>query len=182
MALDDLLGAVVDQLQPQADEESASALRCPCRLSWRSAAITDMLIRLFLNLLDNAVKYTPPGGQVVVAAAQDKMAVVVRVSDNGPGIAEEHLPHLFERFYRAGPIRMRGAGDGAHRGAGLGLAIAYEIVNAHGGELTVQSSPQRGDYLHRPFSPIVCVIRHLRRLPVRFLHRASHPPSLSIHA
>ena len=143
VALDDLLGAVVDQLQPQADGKNiAIALSVAPGLAIHGNL--DMLIRLFLNLLDNAVKYTPPGGRVVVAAGQEKAAVVVRVRDNGPGIAEKHLPHLFERFYRADGARMRGAGDSAHRGAGLGLAIAYEIVNAHGGELTVQSSPHQG--------------------------------------
>ncbi len=99
----------------------------------------DHLTRLFLNLLDNAVKYTPHGGQVTVHAAHQATQVRVAISDTGPGIPEEALPHLFERFYRVAADRSRETG-----GAGLGLAIAHEIARAHGGTLAVQSEVGQG--------------------------------------
>jgi len=99
----------------------------------------DHLTRLFLNLLDNAVKYTPRGGQVSVGAARQAAQIRVTIGDTGPGILPEALPHLFERFYRVAEDRSRETG-----GAGLGLAIAYEIARAHGGALTVQSEVGHG--------------------------------------
>jgi len=98
------------------------------------------------NLLDNAVRHTPAGGQVTIRAgiapAQKGGAgqVWLAVSDNGEGIAAEHLPHLFERFYQADPARSR-QGEG---GSGLGLTIAQGIVEAHGGRLTAESAGMPG--------------------------------------
>jgi signal transduction histidine kinase len=86
------------------------------------------------NLLDNAVSYTPAGGVVRVSGSRERGRVLVQIRDTGPGIAPEHLPHLFEPFYRAD--RGRGGSDGH---AGLGLALAAWIVRAHGGQLSVES-------------------------------------------
>jgi Signal transduction histidine kinase len=110
----------------------------------------DHLIRLFVNLLDNAIKYTPPGGQVVLRAGKERTGVWVAISDTGPGIPPEHLPHLFERFYRVEESRSRHSG-----GAGLGLAIAYEIARWHGGTIEVQSEPGHGATftVHLPSPP-----------------------------
>jgi signal transduction histidine kinase len=84
-------------------------------------------------LLDNAVKYTPDGGSVTVSVGEeDDGSVVLAVSDTGVGISEEQLPLVFERFYRADPSRSAG-------GAGLGLSIARQIAEAHGGTLEVRS-------------------------------------------
>lgn len=94
------------------------------------------LEQVLVNLLDNAVKYTPEGGTVGVAAAVESDRVVVSVSDTGPGIAPHHLPRLFERFYRVDPGRSRESG-----GTGLGLAIAKHLVQAQGGEIGVESGP-----------------------------------------
>lgn len=94
------------------------------------------LEQVLVNLLDNAVKYTPEGGAVGMAAAADGDRVVVSVSDTGPGIAPHHLPRLFERFYRVDPGRSRESG-----GTGLGLAIAKHLVQAQGGEIGVESGP-----------------------------------------
>jgi signal transduction histidine kinase len=91
------------------------------------------------NLLSNAVTATPHGGAVDVSARADGRLVTVEVRDTGPGIAPEHLPHVFERFYRADPSRARATG-----GAGLGLAIVKGIVEAHGGSVAVASEPGRG--------------------------------------
>jgi heavy metal sensor kinase len=97
------------------------------------------LRRLVLILLDNALKYTPAGGRVTLAARRDAQEVSISVADTGAGIAPEDLPHVFERFWRADKVRSREAG-----GAGLGLAIARQIAELHGARLDVQSEPGRG--------------------------------------
>jgi two-component system sensor histidine kinase BaeS len=99
----------------------------------------DRLQQVLLNLLDNALRYTPAGGRVEVATAVDRDRARITVSDTGPGIAAEHLPYLFERFYRADPSRARGSG-----GSGLGLAIAKELMERHGGTIHVESAPGQG--------------------------------------
>jgi signal transduction histidine kinase len=86
------------------------------------------------NLVDNAIKYTGPGGRVRVLLWRDRREAGVTVSDTGPGIREDALPHLFDRFYRADAARSRAGG-----GSGLGLAICREIVTAHGGRLWAAS-------------------------------------------
>jgi heavy metal sensor kinase len=92
------------------------------------------LTQLLLNLLDNALRHTPSGGRVALTLSAEWKGAVVRVQDTGEGIAPEHLPRLFERFYRADQSRARSTG-----GAGLGLAICQWIARAHGGDLTIQS-------------------------------------------
>jgi two-component system sensor histidine kinase BaeS len=91
------------------------------------------------NLVANALRFTPSGGSVVVSVEQSGRQVVWTVSDTGPGIAPEHLPHLFDRFYRADPSRSRSTG-----GSGLGLAIVRHLVEAHGGQVEVASEVGRG--------------------------------------
>lgn len=91
------------------------------------------------NLINNAVAYTPPGGRIDVSARPVAGAVAVSVADTGTGIGPEDLAHVFDRFYRADRSRARETG-----GAGLGLAIARQIVAAHGGAITVESAPGRG--------------------------------------
>jgi signal transduction histidine kinase len=97
------------------------------------------LRRLFLILIDNAVKYTPPGGQVAVSLRSVDGFAVAEVEDSGIGISSEDLPHIFERFYRADKARSRDLG-----GAGLGLSIARWIAQAHRGEIQVESVPGQG--------------------------------------
>jgi signal transduction histidine kinase len=97
----------------------------------------DHLKQLMLILADNAVKYTPPGGHVSLAARQDNGHLRLEVADSGVGIRPEEQARIFERFYRADPARSPG-------GAGLGLAIARWIAEEHGGTIAVQSSPGRG--------------------------------------
>jgi signal transduction histidine kinase len=92
------------------------------------------LHRVLANLLANAVRHTPAGGRVTVGATLQAGETEVTVSDSGEGIAPEDLPHVFERFYRGDKSRSRAGG-----GAGLGLAIARGLVQAHGGEIAVQS-------------------------------------------
>ncbi|HEY1064828.1 MAG TPA: ATP-binding protein [Pirellulales bacterium] len=95
------------------------------------------------NLLDNAIKFTPPGGRIAVSlsAADDEGRLTLRVSDTGVGIPPDDLAHVFERFYRVDRARTR-VGDG--RGTGLGLSICKAIVEAHDGEIWVSSTPGRG--------------------------------------
>ncbi len=136
-----LIGAVVDQVRPLAVVKAISLTETvPAGLMLQGDM--DLLIRLFLNLLDNAVKYTSKNGRVIVSAAQDKTDLRITIADTGPGIAPEHLPYLFERFYRAETARSRMEGDTG--GGGLGLAIAYEIARAHGGQLYVDSQLGQG--------------------------------------
>jgi two-component system phosphate regulon sensor histidine kinase PhoR len=94
---------------------------------------------VFENLLENAIKYNKPDGEVVVAYAKQNGSVRITVADTGVGIAEEHLPRIFERFYRVDKNRSREVG-----GTGLGLAIVKHIVEAHGSKVTVQSTVGKG--------------------------------------
>lgn len=100
-----------------------------------------LLKRVLLNLLDNAIKYTPPHGSVTVTSASHGGAYIVDIADTGTGVPEEARARVFDRFYRA--QRAREAGDLAS-GAGLGLAIAQWIVDAHGGSLTLLRSDETG--------------------------------------
>ena len=95
--------------------------------------------QVLFNLLDNAVRFTPEGGDVTVTAARENGRCVVSVSDTGPGVDAEHLPRLFERFCRVDPARSRAGG-----GTGIGLAIAKSVVEAHGGHIWAESSPGHG--------------------------------------
>jgi signal transduction histidine kinase len=98
-----------------------------------------LLRRVFYNLLDNAIKYTGPAGRVDVAVSGTDGVVTVAVRDTGIGIPTEHLPRVFDRFYRVDSAR---AGDEA--GAGLGLSICHSIVTALGGTITVDSTAGQG--------------------------------------
>jgi two-component system sensor histidine kinase BaeS len=97
------------------------------------------LRRLLLILIDNALKYTPPGGRVTIQGSSDPTEVKISVADTGAGISPDDLPHVFERFWRADKVRSREAG-----GTGLGLTIARQIAELHGAHLGVQSEIGRG--------------------------------------
>jgi signal transduction histidine kinase len=95
--------------------------------------------QVLFNLVDNAVRFTPPGGEIVVAASERDGRVQIGVADTGVGIAPDHLPRVFERFYRVDASRSRDDG-----GTGIGLAIARSIVEAHGGRIVAESDPGHG--------------------------------------
>lgn len=95
------------------------------------------LVRMLTNLLDNAVKYSPPGGTVRLSARRDNGTVEIAVEDEGPGIAPEHLPRVFERFYKGDPAR-------ASEGVGLGLAIVKHLARAHGGSVHAENRAEGG--------------------------------------
>ncbi|MNP57137.1 Alkaline phosphatase synthesis sensor protein PhoR [compost metagenome] len=99
----------------------------------------DLMSQVWLNLLHNAIKFTPAGGRISVAVTREGGFAAVRVSDNGPGIAEEDLSRIFERFYKADKSRTRSGG-----GSGLGLSIAHKILEMHGGTIAAASRPGEG--------------------------------------
>jgi len=101
----------------------------------------DRLKQVLLNLVENAIKYTPEGGKVVVDLGKEESQARISVTDTGPGIPSEDLPHIFERFYRAEKSRTRSK-DG--KGFGLGLSIAYWITRHHEGQIDVQSEIGQG--------------------------------------
>lgn len=138
--LSDLLDSIVDSMQGVAELKEIE-LRSDIPPDLHVQGNLDQLTRLFLNLVDNALKYTGENGQVVVRLEKnDKTKMIcVSVADTGQGIAPEHIPHLFERFYRAQSDRASTSG-----GAGLGLAIAYEIARQHNGTLEVESQLGKG--------------------------------------
>ena len=103
-------------------------------------ADADRIAQVLTNLLDNALRHTPPGGRVALMADRAGAAIRIVVADDGEGIPADHLPHIFDRFYRVDTAR-----DRAHGGSGVGLAIAKVITEAHGGTITAHSDgPGRG--------------------------------------
>jgi len=102
-------------------------------------ADAERIHQVLFNLVDNAVRFTPPGGEIRVTARPDGGRVHVSVTDTGVGISPEHLPRVFERFYRVDPARSRDDG-----GTGIGLAVARSIVEAHGGRIVAKSDPGHG--------------------------------------
>ncbi len=143
MALSALVSDAVDRIQPVAALNGITVLtEAPTELPHVSVDAGRMGQAL-QNLLDNAVRFTPMGGTITVRAGyappagQDHPSVWVAVQDNGEGIPAEHLPHIFERFYRVDPARGGG-------GAGLGLAITRAIVEAHGGQISAESDGVSG--------------------------------------
>lgn len=135
--LADLLRVLAGELQAQARATDVNlTVDLPQPLPVYADA--DRMLQLFINLLENAFTYAS-GSRVILSGRRRAAAVVISVADSGPGIAPEHLPHLFERFYRVDKARSRKSG-----GSGLGLAIVQEIVQAHRGEIAVESSEHRG--------------------------------------
>ncbi|MEO0408909.1 MAG: HAMP domain-containing sensor histidine kinase, partial [Cyanobacteria bacterium P01_A01_bin.135] len=104
----------------------------------------DQLVRLFTNLISNALQYTPDEGKVTVQLRHLSETVQVQVSDNGIGIPEADLPHIFDRFYRSSAARTAPQSPSAKTGSGLGLAIAQAIVENHRGQISVSSGASQG--------------------------------------
>lgn len=136
--LTDLLEAVVDQMRPVAEAKQLQ-IYCNLHKNITVIGIPDHLIRLFLNLIDNAIKFTPANGMITVSSQQSSGEVKISISDTGQGIAPEHLSRIFQRFYRAEPDRSTRAG-----GLGLGLAIAYQIAREHQSRIDVESRVGEG--------------------------------------
>jgi signal transduction histidine kinase len=131
----------------------------------------DRLKQLLLNLVSNALKYTPEGGTVILSLSRDAQSAFVTVADTGIGIPEADLPHIFDRFYRVDKARARAMG-----GTGLGLSIAKWIVDAHGGQLSVISTVGEGSTftIQLPLAPEAIPLESLRE--TRPNMRAIHLP------
>jgi signal transduction histidine kinase len=133
-----LLQELIDELTVLAQDRGiALTLDGEARLA--VSANKEQLQRVFINLLDNALRHTGPGGVIAVRLRSDRDHTIIDVCDTGEGIGEDHVPHIFERFYRADSARSRESG-----GVGLGLAIVKEIVETHNGEIAVFSEAGKG--------------------------------------
>lgn len=137
--LQTLLQDCVESLQPVADKKSITLVLTPSDPKREVFCDSEAVHQMMSNLLDNAIKYTPEGGQITVSTDELPDGVRVRVHDTGIGIPKEELPRLFERFYRVDKARSREMG-----GTGLGLAIVKHMAKAQGGEVGVESEPDQG--------------------------------------
>ena len=137
--LADLLHEVVRKFGPQASQAQVTLEE---RIQPLPSLLgdADRLAQVFSNLVDNAIKFTPPGGRVSLLAEASGNQIAVKVSDTGIGISLEDQSHIFERFYQVDKSRRGGPG----RGVGLGLAIARQIIEAQGGSIQIYSIPGRG--------------------------------------
>src|SRR5260221_8797625 len=145
LALEEVVVKAVSSLQLQAEQKQL-ALRVempPCLP--RVEADAERVGQVLRNLVSNAITHTLPGGEIAIRARAINGEVLVSVDDTGEGIEEQHLPYIFERFYRADPSRSRATG-----GIGLGLAIVKQVVEAHGGQVEAESVPGRGSSFTLP--------------------------------
>ena len=133
-----IVTGVIEQVRPAAAAKGVE-LTMSNGTPFNILADEDLLLQLMLNLVDNAIKYTPTGGHVRVSWGPDEDRVTMTVMDTGIGIPSEHVGRLFDRFYRVDVARSRNDG-----GVGLGLAISQWIVQAHGGEISVESTVGQG--------------------------------------
>jgi len=114
-------------------------LSCTCGPNVTVKGDAAWIERIILNLLDNAIKFTRPGGHVAVRVSQDTQAALLEVEDDGIGIPADALPHIFERFYRADASRSNRA-----EGTGLGLSLVKWAVDQHHGSINVESRANKG--------------------------------------
>ena len=131
---------VCEQLENKANQRNTTLKIKPDQMPhvWVKAD-SQRIIQVMTNLIENAIKYGKDNGKVIVHFEEDKKHFVISVRDNGPGIPAEHLPRIFERFYRVDKSRSREKG-----GTGLGLAIVKHILSAHGSKITVASKVEKG--------------------------------------
>lgn len=133
-----LLQSAADRMKTQA-ERAGLDLQAECNPNLPPApADSSRLEQVLVNLMHNAIKFTPPGGEIRLFAKLDGKYIRFDVSDTGAGIDPDDLPRIFERFYKADRARTKGGGTG------LGLSIARHIVEAHGGKIWVESEPEKG--------------------------------------
>jgi signal transduction histidine kinase len=131
------IGGETVALYEDVAEQKGVGLGCDVEAGLAVRADRQRLRQVLANLVDNAVKYTPAGGRVTITASRLDDRVVIAVADTGPGIPAEHLPHIWDRLYRAGS-------PGGERGLGLGLSLVKAIVEAHGGRAEVESAVGAG--------------------------------------
>ena len=155
-----LVSTTTEQMSPLAEDKSIS-LVCEAGRDIMVEANEIRLKQVVVNLLDNAIKYTPEGGKITVRVTGEPSWAVLEVRDNGIGISKEALPHVFERFYRSEQIQARKA-----RGTGLGLSMVQSIVDAHAGKVEVESRENEGATFRV----------HLPRLQLQMARKANLSP------
>jgi two-component system phosphate regulon sensor histidine kinase PhoR len=145
-----ILAAAVKICRPKAEEKEIRIF-CSCDEALTAKLNAALIEQAFVNLLDNAVKYSDPGSSIEIEATKNDSEVSIAFQDHGIGIGTEHLSRLFERFYRVDASRSRKMG-----GTGLGLAIVKHIVIANAGNISVKSAPGKGSRfaIHLPFQSL----------------------------
>ena len=144
LTLADLIDDVLDFVKDAAAKKNISISKNEISPSLLVEADRNYLEQVFVNLLDNAIKYTPEGGKVTLSASEkNQEEVLISVQDDGIGIPREDLPRIFERFYRVDKGRSQELG-----GTGLGLSIVKHIVQAHGGKIWAESQLGKGSTFH----------------------------------
>jgi two-component system, OmpR family, phosphate regulon sensor histidine kinase PhoR len=138
-ALDEFLHSIISDMTPAAEQKKITLHYERQERKIDVYGDRERLKQVMINLIDNALKYTPSGGSVAITYQADDSTAIISVKDTGVGISSEHLPRIFERFYRVDRERSRDAG-----GTGLGLAIVKHIVEAHGSKVEVQSDAGKG--------------------------------------
>jgi signal transduction histidine kinase len=134
-----LIANILECLEPQARSRNVALVIDPPSAPCMVQADVHLLTRVFENLLDNALRYTPAGGSIRINWHPERNHLVFTVTDTGPGVAKHDLPHLFTPLYRGDHSRNTQTG-----GAGLGLTIAHRILHAHGGDLTAANAVEGG--------------------------------------
>ena len=147
--LDEILQSAVDNFTPIVQK---LGIQLSCDFSSDLPTVkadSQRVAQILRNLVGNALDYTPPEGKITLKAQEDKSFVRIEVIDTGTGIEAEHLPYIFERFYRADPSRARTSG-----GSGLGLAIVKQLAEAQSGQVGVESATGKGStfYFTLPIS------------------------------
>jgi two-component system, OmpR family, heavy metal sensor histidine kinase CusS len=138
--------AVVDFHDALAEQKQISIRVCG---SARLRGNSMLFRRALTNLISNALKFTPPGGEITIEAGERASGTAITVSDTGVGIPSEHLPRLFDRFYRVDPSRSH-----QEEGTGLGLAIVKSVMDLHGGSVAIKSTAGRGTSIQLVFPPV----------------------------
>ncbi len=147
LPVDTLVADAMELVRPLAQEKSIT-LGCEVEAGLPATFVDrDRVLQLFVNLLGNAIKFTPKGGSVTLAALHDGDAVRFEVRDTGVGISPEQMPHIFDRNYQARRTDRQGAG--------LGLAIAHSITAAHDGKISADSEPGKGTTFHVTLPAVV---------------------------
>ena len=136
-AAEEIIAEAIGRVKKHAHNHQISTNIPPSLILLKADGV--LLTRVLVNLLENAVNYTPEGSAISVSLSKRDENVLFEVSDNGPGIAEENLPHIFERFY-SHPAKTYGG----RRGTGLGLSLCKSIVEAHGGQITISNTKPHG--------------------------------------
>jgi len=139
LAIKNLVGKLISFFKPSAQEMQISLSLEPASENPLVQGEGETLEQVFSNLISNAVKYNRPGGTAIVTIKDEDESVVVEVRDTGIGIAPEHLPFIFDQFYRVNRKESQKT-----KGTGLGLSIAKKIIEAHGGSIQVVSEPGKG--------------------------------------